>query len=106
MCEGGKDHLCHQLGAGCFKEEQLAQRREPGTALQRAPEIFSQAGAARENITISPRGQSIMEVFLDGERIFDKLGEGNIFPDLGRVRKMKQQIADRIASLDPVAADD
>ena len=31
-------------------------------------------------VTISPRGQSIMEVYLDGERIFDKLGEGNVFP--------------------------
>ncbi len=46
-----------------------------------------------------------MEVFVDGVRVFDKLGEGNIFPDLGRVRKMKQIIADRIASAAPVPAD-
>ena len=59
-------------------------------------------------ITISPRGQSIMEVFVDGERVFDKLGEGNIFPDLGRIRKMKQIVRDRIAEVDaaPVPADD
>ena len=57
-------------------------------------------------VTISPRGQSIMEVFLDGERIFDKLGEGNIFPDLARIRAMKQVITAKIASLEPVAADD
>ncbi len=57
-------------------------------------------------VTISPRGQSIMEVFLDGERIFDKLGEGNVFPDLARIREMKQIIAAKIASLEPVAADD
>ncbi len=57
-------------------------------------------------VTISPRGQSIMEVYLDGERIFDKLGEGNVFPDLARIRKMKQVIAAKIASLEPVAADD
>ena len=57
-------------------------------------------------VTISPRGQSIMEVFLDGERIFDKLGEGNIFPDLARIRGMKQVITAKIASLEPVAADD
>ena len=37
-------------------------------------------------VTISPRGQGIMEVFLDGEKIFDKKGEGNIYPDLARVR--------------------
>ena len=47
-----------------------------------------------------------MEVYLDGERIFDKLGEGNVFPDLARIRTMKQIIAAKIASLEPVAADD
>ena len=57
-------------------------------------------------VTLSPRGQSIMEVFLDGERIFDKLGEGNIFPDLVRIREMKQIITAKIASLEPVAGDD
>ena len=57
-------------------------------------------------VTISHRGQSIMEVYLDGERIFDKLGEGNVFPDLARIRTMKQIIAAKIASLEPVAAAD
>lgn len=57
------------------------------------------------SITISPRGQSIMEVFVDGERIFDKLGEGNIFPDLWRVRDMKKIIAAKLRSLEAVAAD-
>ena len=47
-----------------------------------------------------------MEVFLDGERIFDKKGEGNIYPDLARVRKMKELITAKIADLEPVAADD
>ena len=55
-------------------------------------------------ITISPRGQGIMEVFLDGEKIFDKKGEGNIYPDLARVRKMKERISAKIASLDAVPA--
>ena len=59
-------------------------------------------------VTISPRGQGIMEVFLDGERIFDKKGEGNIYPDLARVRKMKEVITAKIESLDavPAPADD
>jgi predicted Rdx family selenoprotein len=56
-------------------------------------------------VTISPRGQSIMEVFVDGERIFDKKGEGNIYPDLGRVRKMRNVIRDKIADLEPAPAD-
>ena len=47
-----------------------------------------------------------MEVFVDGERIYDKKGEGNIFPDLKRVREMRDLIKSRIESLEPVAADD
>ena len=56
-------------------------------------------------VTISPRGQGIMEVFLDGERIFDKKGEGNIYPDLARVREMKKVIAAKIETLVPAPAD-
>ena len=56
-------------------------------------------------ITISPRGQGIMEVFLDGERIFDKKGEGNIYPDLARVREMKKVISAKIETLVPAPAD-
>ena len=67
---------------------------------------FFRAYGPDVTVTISLRGQSIMEVFLDGERIFDKLGEGNIFPDLARIREMKQVITAKIASLEPIAADD
>ena len=52
-------------------------------------------------VTISPRGQGIMEVFLDGEKIFDRKAEG-IYPDLARVRKMKEKISAKIASLEGV----
>ena len=55
-------------------------------------------------ITISPRGQGIMEVFLDGERIFDKKAEG-IYPDLARVREMKKVIAAKIDDMVPTPAD-
>ena len=56
-------------------------------------------------ITISPRGQGIMEVFVDGEKVFDKKAEGNVYPDLARVRKMKEVITERINNLEPVPAD-
>ena len=57
-------------------------------------------------ITISPRGQSIMEVFFNGERIYDKKGEGNVFPDLKRVREMFAFIKNKIEILEPAPADD
>ncbi len=67
---------------------------------------FFRAYGGDAAITISPRGQSIMEVFLDGEKIFDRKAEGNIYPDLGRVRKMKEVISAKIAQVDlAVAAD-
>ena len=56
-------------------------------------------------LTISPRGQGIMEVFVDGERIFDKKGEGNIYPDLARVREMRKVIAEKIDAAVAVPAD-
>ena len=67
---------------------------------------FFRAYGGDASITISPRGQGIMEVFVDGEKIFDKKAEGNIYPDLGRVRKMKEAISTKIAQVDlAVAAD-
>ena len=56
-------------------------------------------------ITISPRGQGIMEVFADGERIFDKTAEG-IYPDLKRVREMRVVIDEKLANAIAVPADD
>jgi len=52
-------------------------------------------------VTLTPAGQSRIEVYLDGEKIFDRKAEGNIYPDLSRVRKMKAAIH---AKLDAVAA--
>ncbi len=57
------------------------------------------------SLTISPRGQGIMEVFVDGERIYDKKGEGDVFPDLKRVREMRTVIAEKIAGAVAVPAD-
>ena len=78
-------------------------RDSHATATWMANEFFRAYGPDAA-ITISPRGQGIMEVFLDGEKIFDKKAEGNTYPDLARVRKMKEVIAEKIESVDAVAA--
>ena len=57
-------------------------------------------------IAISTRGQGIMEVFFNGARIFDTKGEGNIYPDLKRVREMRQFIDAKLELLEPAPADD
>ena len=52
-------------------------------------------------VTLSPRGQGILEVYMDGERIYDKAAEGGAFPDLIRVRAMVSQIRDHIGAKEP-----
>ena len=65
---------------------------------------FFRAFGADAAITITPKGRGIMEVFANGEKIFDKTAEG-AYPDLARVRKMRAAIAEKIATA-PVSADD
>lgn len=61
-------------------------------------EFFQEFGGD-VSVTISPRGQGIMEVFLDGERIYNKKTEGNIHPNLIRVRVMKDAIASKLEDI-------
>ena len=51
-------------------------------------------------LTMTPGAQGRMEVYVEGEKIFDKIEEG-IYPDLTRVREMKKVIQ---AKLDEVLA--
>jgi predicted Rdx family selenoprotein len=68
-----------------------------------ANEIFRAFGGDAA-ISLTPGANGRFEVYLDGEKIFDRKEEGNIYPDLSRVRKMKEVIKTKLASL--VAADD
>ncbi len=56
-------------------------------------------------ISLTPASNGRFEVYLDGEKIFDRKEEDNIYPDLGRIRKMKQVIKAKLDSV-LVAADD
>jgi predicted Rdx family selenoprotein len=70
-----------------------------------ANEFFRHFGAD-VSVNISPRGEGILEVFLDGETIYDRAAEGGKYPDLLRVRDMLVVIRAKMATLEPVAADD
>ena len=54
-------------------------------------------------ISLTPGANGRLEVYLDGEKIFDRKEEGGKYPDLARVRELKQVIQAKLDSL--VAAD-
>ncbi len=55
-------------------------------------------------ISLTPAHNGRIEVYLDGEKIFDRKEEGDIFPDLKRVREMKAKIQEKLDAV-PVPAD-
>ena len=69
-----------------------------------ANEFFSSFGGDAA-VSLTPGANGRFEVYLDGEKIFDKKEEGNVFPELSRVRKMKQVIQAKLDAI-PAAADD
>jgi predicted Rdx family selenoprotein len=73
------------------------------TATWVANEFFSSYGG-NAAVSLTPGANGRFEVYLDGEKIFDKKAEGNAMPDLIRVRKMKQVIQAKLDSI-PAAAD-
>ena len=60
---------------------------------------FFRAYGGDAAISLTPGANGRLEVYLDGEKIFDKNEEDKKFPDLGRVREMKKVIQERLDSL-------
>ena len=54
-------------------------------------------------ISLTPCANGRLEIYLDGEKIFDRQEEAGKYPDLARVRELKQVIKARLDSM--VAAD-
>jgi predicted Rdx family selenoprotein len=54
-------------------------------------------------ISLTPGANGRLEIYLDGEKIFDRQEEAGKYPDLARVRELKQVIKARLDSM--VAAD-
>jgi selT/selW/selH-like putative selenoprotein len=73
------------------------------TATWMANEFFRSFGPD-VGISLTPGANGRLEVYLDGEKIFDRKEEADgKYPDLARVRELKQQIKAKLDSL--VAAD-
>jgi predicted Rdx family selenoprotein len=61
-----------------------------------ANEFFA-AGGSDVAITITPGESGVLQVFVDGEKIFDKKEEGG-HPTLDRVKKMKAVVKEKLAA--------
>ena len=68
-----------------------------------ASEFFAEGGK-EVAIKLTPGTAGILQVFIDGEKVFDKKEENGEMPTLPRVKQMRAIIKDRLSSL--VAADD
>ena len=70
-----------------------------------ASEFFAEGGNKIE-LKLTPGVGGILQVFVDGDKIFDKKEEDNQHPDLPRVKQMRAAIRDRLTSAVEAAADD
>ena len=69
-----------------------------------ASEFFSE-GSGDVAITVTPGVDGILQVWVDGEKIYDKKEEDGQFPTLTRVKEMRAVVREKLAGA-PVAADD
>ena len=63
-----------------------------------AAEFFVDFGKTM-GFTLTPVGEGRLEVYLDGETIFDRKQENGAYPALDRVRQMKKLARDKVAAV-------
>jgi predicted Rdx family selenoprotein len=68
-----------------------------------ASELFAEGGKDVA-IKMTPGVAGILQVYVDGDKIFDKKEEDGKFPDLPRVKQMRAVVKERLQALVP--ADD
>ena len=56
-------------------------------------------------ITVTPGDSGVLQLIIDGEKVYDKKEEDGQTPNLNRVKQMRADLRDRLASA-LVAADD
>ena len=60
---------------------------------------FYEAAGSNAAIKVTPGTGGVFQVFLDGERIYDKAVEGGKYTDLPRMSEMKAFIKNRLAAV-------
>ena len=62
-------------------------------------EFFKSDAPGDVAIKMTPSDRGRLEVYLDGEAIFDRKTDGG-FPDLGKVNELKMAIAEKLFDLE------
>lgn len=57
-------------------------------------------------IKLTPADRGRLEVYLDGEKIFDRKDEGGAYPDMTKANEMKMVIAEKIFEVEEASATD
>ena len=60
-----------------------------------ASEFFAEGGN-NVAIALNPGVAGVLQVYVDGEKIFDRADEGGQYPDLPRVKEMRAAIRQRL----------
>ncbi len=68
-----------------------------------ASEFFAEGGSDVA-LRLTPGTAGILQVFVDGDKVYDKAEEDGQFPNLPRVKEMRALVRQRLA--EPVLADD
>ncbi len=68
-----------------------------------ANEFYRYFGADA-GISLTPGANGRLEVYLDGEKIFDRSEEDGKYPDLTRVKQLRDVIQAKVDSLEVAAA--
>ena len=55
-------------------------------------------------IKLTPAASGRLEVYLDGDQIYDVKSENRVLPNLSRVNELKMVVAERIFDLEEAAA--
>jgi predicted Rdx family selenoprotein len=63
-----------------------------------ATEIFHEFEADAP-VTLIPVGGGRLEVYANGEKLFDRKAEGGAYPEMRRMREIKREIQKRIDTL-------
>ncbi len=50
-------------------------------------------------VTLIPVGSGHLQVFANGEALFDRKAEGGVYPEMRRIRQIKQEIRKRLEAL-------